>query len=93
MHIDLNSLFSGLTGVVVGAFITYKLQHRLELFKHEIALLGKRRELSAQVVDLINRYKELPPEGKEGSDEQQLRSFEQDYYKLIPWFLQIFLRL
>jgi hypothetical protein len=85
MHIDLNSLLSGLVGVVVGAFIQYKLQHRLELFKHEIALLEKRRELSAQVVDLINRYKELPPEGKEVSDEQQLRSFEQDYYKLIPW--------
>ena len=57
---------------------------QLEFFKHEIALLEKRRELSAQVVDLINRYKELPPEGEEVSDEQ-LRSFEQDYYKLIPW--------
>ena len=85
MHIDLNSLLSGFAGVVVGAFITYMLQHRLERFKYELALLEKRRELSAQVVDLINRYKELPPEGKERSDEQQLRSFEQDYYKLIPW--------
>ena len=85
MHIDLNSLFSGFAGVVVGAVITYILQHRLERFKHEIALLEKRRELSAQVVDLINRYKELPPDAKEANDEQRLRSFEQDYYKLIPW--------
>lgn len=53
---------------------------QLELFKHEITLLEKRRELSAQVVELINRYKAL----KEGSGEE-LRSFEQDYYKLIPW--------
>jgi hypothetical protein len=53
----------------------------LELFKHEITVLEKRRELSAQVVDLINRYKELPPD----VSQQQLRSFEQDYYKLIPW--------
>ena len=29
MHIDLNSLFSGLAGVIVGAVITYLLQHRL----------------------------------------------------------------
>ncbi|PYL17912.1 MAG: hypothetical protein DMF41_13225 [Verrucomicrobia bacterium] len=29
MHIDLNSLFSGLGGVLIGAWITYKLQHRL----------------------------------------------------------------
>jgi hypothetical protein len=29
MHVDLNSLFSGLAGVVVGAVITYLLQHRL----------------------------------------------------------------
>jgi len=57
---------------------------QLESFKYEIALLEKRRELSAQVVDLINRYKELPPKGEEGNTEQ-LRSFEQDYYKLIPW--------
>ncbi|MFZ2400110.1 MAG: hypothetical protein WAW31_15735 [Smithella sp.] len=57
---------------------------QLELFKHEMALLEKRRELSAQVVDLINRYKELPPEDGKASD-AQLRSFEQDYYKLIPW--------
>ncbi len=65
MHIDLNSLFSAFTGVVVGAVSTYILQRRLERFKHEIALLEKRRELSAQVVDLINRYKELPPDAKE----------------------------
>jgi len=29
MHLDLNSLFSGLAGVLVGAVITYILQHRL----------------------------------------------------------------
>ena len=29
MHIDLDSLFSGIIGVVLGAFLTYKLQHRL----------------------------------------------------------------
>jgi len=29
MHIDLNSLFSGMGGVLIGAWITYKLQHRL----------------------------------------------------------------
>lgn len=29
MHIDINSLISGILGTVAGAFITYKLQHRL----------------------------------------------------------------
>jgi len=29
MHIDPNSLFSGLAGVLLGAWITYMLQHRL----------------------------------------------------------------
>lgn len=29
MQVDLNSLFSGLAGVIVGAVITYVLQHRL----------------------------------------------------------------
>jgi hypothetical protein len=29
MHIDFNSLFSGFAGVIVGALITYLLQHRL----------------------------------------------------------------
>jgi hypothetical protein len=29
MHVDLNSLFSGLAGVLVGAMMTYLLQHRL----------------------------------------------------------------
>jgi len=29
MHIDFNSLFSGFAGVIVGAVITYLLQHRL----------------------------------------------------------------
>ena len=57
---------------------------QLEIFKGDIALLEKRRELSAQVVDLINRYKELPPAGKT-PNQKELRAFEQDYYKLIPW--------
>jgi len=57
---------------------------QLELFKHDITLLERRRELSAQVVDLINRYKELPQEGQDVS-EDELRAFEKDYYKLIPW--------
>jgi hypothetical protein len=57
---------------------------QLELYKYEVSLMEKRRELSAQVVDLINRYKELPPAG-EKQDEEQLRRFEQDYYKLVPW--------
>jgi hypothetical protein len=57
---------------------------QLELYKDAINLLEKRRELSAQVVDLINRYKELPPAGAK-QDEEQLRHFEQDYYKLVPW--------
>ena len=57
---------------------------QLELFKNEISLLDKRREMSVQVVDLINRYKELPAEGG-NPDSEKLRSFEQDYYKLIPW--------
>jgi hypothetical protein len=57
---------------------------QLELFKSEISLLDKRREISAQVVDLINRYKELPAEGG-NADQKRLRSFEQDYYKLVPW--------
>jgi hypothetical protein len=72
-------------GSAVTAVIQYRLARKLELFRQEIALLEKRRELSAQVVDLINRYKELPSEGQKVIDEQQLRSFEQDYYKLIPW--------
>ena len=54
---------------------------QLELFKHEIALTDKRREISVQVIDLINRYKELSPE----ANQEELRKFEQDYYKLIPW--------
>lgn len=52
----------------------------LELYKNDIRLLEKRRDLSSQVIDLINRYKELS-----SGDEKQLRKFEQDYYKLIPW--------
>lgn len=61
---------------------------QLELYKNEINLIEKRRELSAQVVDLINRYKELPSEYEKQDDEQddeQFRRFEQDYYKLVPW--------
>jgi len=50
----------------------------IELFKYDIALLQKRRDLSCQVVDLINRYKEI-------SSPQDLRSFEQEYWKLVPW--------
>lgn len=55
---------------------------QVEFYKHEIGLMEKRRELSAQVVDLINHYKELPPEEQ---DEEQRRAFEQHYYKLVPW--------
>lgn len=43
---------------------------QVELYKHEIGLMEKRRELSAQVVDLINRYKELPPAEEEQEEEQ-----------------------
>ena len=57
---------------------------QVELYKHEISLMEKQRELSAQVVDLINRYKELPPSGEQ-PEQVELRRFEQDYYKLIPW--------
>jgi predicted nuclease with TOPRIM domain len=57
---------------------------QLELDKDAINLMEKRRDLSAKVVDLINRYKELPP-AEEKPDEEQLRRFEQDYYKLVPW--------
>ncbi len=65
-------------------FVKADYAKQLELFKCEITLLEKRRELSAQVVDLISHYKELSAKGEEGNAEQ-LRSFEQDYYKLIPW--------
>ena len=57
---------------------------QLELYKDEISLMEKRRELSAQVVDLINRYKELPPAG-EAPNQEILRRLEQDYYRLVPW--------
>lgn len=50
----------------------------IELYKQEIGLMQKRRELSAQVVDLINRYKEL-------SSKQEMRLLEQEYWKLAPW--------
>ncbi|MFZ0962921.1 MAG: hypothetical protein WAO35_18805 [Terriglobia bacterium] len=55
-----------------------------ELDKDAINLMDKQRDLSSQVVDLINHYKELPPAG-EKQNENQLRDFEQEYYKLIPW--------
>jgi hypothetical protein len=55
---------------------------QVELYKQELGLMEKRRELSAQVVELINRYKEIPPEQP---DKELLRKFEQDYWKLIPW--------
>jgi hypothetical protein len=55
---------------------------QLEQFKHDIALSERRRELSAQVVDLINRYKKLPPQD---ADQEELRALEGEYYKLIPW--------
>ena len=71
-----------ITGKVEAVRAYYARQ--IEISKHEISLMAKRRELSAQVVDLINRYKELPPAGTE-QDEQQLRLLEQDYYKLVPW--------
>jgi hypothetical protein len=54
---------------------------QLELDKDAISLMDRQRDLSAKVVDLINRYKELPP----AADEKQLRLFEHDYFKLVPW--------
>jgi len=55
---------------------------QLERYKDDMNLMDKRRELSARVVDLINRYKELP---STAAEENQLRLFEQEYYKLVPW--------
>ena len=63
-------------------FIKSDYARQLELYKNEIALLDKRRELSAQVVDLINKYKEIP---SVGAKDEQLRIFEQQYYELNPW--------
>ena len=53
----------------------------IEAFKRELDSLEKRKEIGAQVIDLINRYKELP---KNASDDV-MRDFEKEYYKLIPW--------
>jgi hypothetical protein len=87
----LTSIATALTTTII-SFLIYipklkadmKYAMQLELYKHEVNLMEKRRELSAQVVDLINRYKALPPSGEEQYMEK-LRRFEQDYYKLIPW--------
>ena len=56
----------------------------IEAYKKQLELLEKRQEISAQVIDLINRYKEIPTTpGKE--NDEILRNLEKDYFKLVPW--------
>ena len=54
MHIDFNSLFSGLAGVIVGAVITYLLQHRL-LDKQ----LAAAKESQKAFIDLLTEFRNM----------------------------------
>lgn len=54
---------------------------KVEAVKDEVALMARRREMTSEVVDFINAYKQTP----QGAADVDLLALEKAYYKLAVW--------